>query len=307
MRKALATLVLWVAGCSQGIEGHYLSDEQYVHLYEEDGILVADFRPSGFIGDAKGFFGGKRSDPKSISLEEQGDAYRGSAPDLMGEVTLSRSDEGLVVVMRGKKIRLTRFKPTDDPRPVDEAATLDAIRARVVAETKKRFEERRGACGQSSLTAGQRALLAKALEAAKFSITGSRLVRADIVWDRYEVDAAMALPAGEQEFVKEKVCAKEKREFLSTRCVAWKERDYSATTKAATVQLVAQVDQSRYPKADTRAPEVALAKIAGEEVRGLNSLLGTDGSRDEHLCKRLLQGSEFLAYTEHDKPQMATK
>lgn len=286
MRGLLAVSALALCACSPSIKGQFLSSDQYVKVYEENGQLLADLYRPGFHENHK--------PDATVSLTKDGEIYRAEHGGLFGAagMTLSVAKNELTFVFGGEKSTLKRIDPDDAREKLDTSKAVTAARSALLETTK--FENKYTPCGE--LDSRKRAAFKQALEGAKLDDVKPARQEAGLVWDRYEVRATLKLPAIKSTLPDQDVCTKEGGGFFNKHCVAWAKQDFAVSTQGVALPLVARVDQSKFPDADPREPKSALVKLGETELP--DGLFGQQRELEELFCKRLLVGPQQMAFSE---------
>jgi hypothetical protein len=157
-----------------------------------------------------------------------------------------------------------------------------------------KFEDKYSPCGE--MDSRKRAAFKQALEGAKLDDVKAAMQQAGLVWDRYEVRATLKLPAVKLALPDQDVCTKHAGSLWDKHCVAWAKQDFTVSTAAVTLPLVARVDQSKFPEADPRDAEMALVKLGDTELS--TGIFGHQRQLEELLCKRLLSSPQQMAFAE---------
>ena len=113
-----------------------------------------------------------------------------------------------------------------------------AIRS-VLLETTK-FGDKYTPCGE--LDSRKRAAFKQALEGSKLDDVKVTRQAAGLVWDRYEVQAELKLPAIKLTLPDQDVCVKQASDLFLKRCVAWAKQDFIVSTAAVKLPFAARVN-----------------------------------------------------------------
>lgn len=286
MRSLLAAGALALCACSPSIKGEFLSSEHFVKVYEENGQILAELYQPEFRENHK--------PNATFSLTKSGDIYRAEGGGLFGAagLTMSATKSDLTFVFGGQKSTLKRIDPDQARGTLNADDAAAAVRAVLIATTK--VENKYTPCG--GLDSRKLAAFTQALEGAKLAEVKPTRQHPGLVWDRHEVRATLKIPALKLNLPDQDVCTKDDRDIFFKRCLAWAKQDFTVATQAVTLPLVARIDQSKFPEADSRPVETAITKLGETELP--EGVYGHQRELEELFCKRLLVGPQQMAFSE---------
>lgn len=159
VRGGCVLLAVLAAACAKSPEGQYVKGGEAVRIFREGEASFVEFTTLGAIG----------SKPAVAKLDKGDSGWRAQL-GLMGEMSLTLTDEGLAVTTRGQKFNFKRVhEATAIPLEPDAAAgvlteSLAGLSANM-QETKK--------CGWETLPATRLSTTAALVNRAKLTVTSS--------------------------------------------------------------------------------------------------------------------------------------